>query len=110
MTITDMRVIEFDEKALIAVIAGSSRRAEGIGLPALRPSRIGFSPDDHRIRVEYQTRPVISVPAERFGALLVAYCVRARIPIPRGANKELRIEANSVSLVFNTVFLDPGTW
>jgi hypothetical protein len=51
------------------------------------------------------------VAFDRLGALLVAYCVRARIPISRQADKDIRIEAGSVFLTFATHFADvPATW
>jgi len=63
------------------------------------------------IRVEYETHAAVSVAFDRLGALLVAYCVRARIPISRQADKDIRIEAGSVFLTFATHFADvPATW
>ena len=75
-----------------------------IGLPALRPIRIGFSPQANEIRVEYETHAAVSMASDRLGALLVAYCVRTRIPIFRQAYKDIRIEAGSVFLTFATHF------
>jgi hypothetical protein len=93
------------------VIAGSLQRAQTIGLPARRPIRIGFSPQAHEISVEYETHAAVSVASDRLGALLVAYCVRARIPISRRADKDIRIEAGSVFLTFATHFPDTlVTW
>jgi len=51
------------------------------------------------------------VAFDRLGALLVAYCVRARIPISRQAEKDIRIATSSVFLTFATHFADmPATW
>ncbi len=83
MAIIDRREIEFDEKALISVIAGSLQRAQAIGLPALRPTSIGFDPQANTMRVEYGTQPTVSLSSAHLGAFLVSYCVRARIPVPR---------------------------
>jgi hypothetical protein len=113
MTIVDRREIEFDAQALTRVIAGSLQRAHAVGLPALRPISIGFEPQQHQIRVAYEAHahPEVVVAAERLGALLVSYCVRIRIPIPRLADKDLRIEAGSVVLAFSTHLADPPvTW
>ena len=111
ISIIDRREIEFDGKALISPIAGSLQRARTIGLPALRPMRIGFSPQTREIRVEYDTHAAVWVASDRLGALLVAYCVRARIPISRQAEKDIRIATSSVFLTFATHFADmPATW
>jgi hypothetical protein len=111
MSIIDRREIEFDGHALISLIAGSLQRAQIIGLPALRPIRIGFSPQAHEIRVEYETHAAVSLASDRLGALLVAYCVRSRIPISRRADKDIRIEAGSVFLTFATHLSDvPAIW
>jgi hypothetical protein len=43
--------------------------------------------------------------------LLVSYCVRSRIPIPRLADKVVRVRGNSVVLSFNTQLADaPAKW
>jgi hypothetical protein len=111
MSIIDRREIEFDGRALISLIAGSLQRAQFIGLPALRPIHISFSPQVHEIRVEYETHAAVSVASDRLGALLVAYCVRAHIPISRRADKDIRIEAGSVFLTFAIHFPDvPALW
>jgi hypothetical protein len=41
--------------------------------------------------------------------MLVSYCIRARIPIARLADKDVRIEAGSVVLAFSTRLADPTT-
>jgi hypothetical protein len=96
MGIIDRR--EIDARALIGVVAGSLQRAQAIGLPALRPTGVRFDPRERHIDFVYEMHPVVSVPAERIGALLVSYCVRTRLPMARGADKDLRIEAAAVVL------------
>jgi hypothetical protein len=111
MGIIDRREIEFVARALIGVIAGSLQRAQAIGLPALRPSSVRFDPKERHVDFAYETHPVVSVPAERLGAPLVSYCVRTRLPMARGADKDLRIEAAAVVLAFSTHYTDPpATW
>jgi hypothetical protein len=41
--------------------------------------------------------------------VLVSYCIRARIPMPRSADKGIRIEADAVILTFRTVFAKAPT-
>jgi hypothetical protein len=54
----------------------------------------------------YRYHAAVSVASDRLGALLVTHCVRARIPISRQADKDIRIEAASVLLTFATHFAD----
>jgi hypothetical protein len=111
MGIIDRREIEFDARALIGVVVGSLQRAQAVGLPVLRPTGVRFDPQERHIDFVYETHPVVSVLAERLGALLVSYCVRARLPMARGADKDLRVEAAAVVLAFSTHYTDPpATW
>ena len=111
MPIIDQREIAFDAPALIRLIAGSLQRAQTLGLPAARPISIDFNPQEHQIRVAYETHAAVSVTSERLGALLVSYCIRARIPVARLADKDIRIEASAVILIFTTRLADPpATW
>jgi hypothetical protein len=51
------------------------------------------------------------VTSERLGALLMSYCIRARIPVARLADKDIRIEASAVILIFTTRLAEPpATW
>ena len=79
MGIIDRR--EIDARALIGVVAGSLQRAQAIGLPALRPTSVRFDPKERHVDFVYETHPAVAVPAEHLGALLVSYCVRARLPM-----------------------------
>jgi hypothetical protein len=84
---------------------------QAIGLPALRPTGVRFDPKERPIDFVYETHAAVSVSAEHLGALLVSYCVRARLPMARGADKDLRIEAAAVVLAFSTHYADPpATW
>jgi hypothetical protein len=42
--------------------------------------------------------------------MLVSYCIRARIPDARLADKDIRIEAGSVVLAFGTLADPTTTW
>ena len=103
MGIIDRREIEFDEQSLIGVIAAFWDRAETIGVPAIRPSKIGFTPEANHIRIEYEARPEVRLSVDHLASLLVSYCVRAGIPIPRQSAKELRVGSSSVVLAFTTL-------
>jgi hypothetical protein len=68
--------------------------------PALRPSGVRFHPQQGEVEVLYAPNQSTRLTAERLGALLIAYCIRTRIPIPRQADKGVRIEAGAVILTF----------
>jgi hypothetical protein len=105
----DRREIEFDTDALVLAISVSLRAAQGFGLPAMRPTGIRCYPRDGQVDVLYgspEAPQAIRLEAEALGALLVSYCIRARIPMPRHADKGVRIEANAVVLAFRTAYTE----
>ncbi|HEX4171952.1 MAG TPA: hypothetical protein VHY82_05685 [Acetobacteraceae bacterium] len=89
---------------MISIIVRSVRWASSFGLPASRPSSVEFNPVDSGIILTYDGQASDIITAERLGALLVSYCIRARIPLPKLADKSVRIGANSVVVVFTTYY------
>jgi hypothetical protein len=99
--LTDKRRIEFDADALVAAIASSPRAAESLGLPRSAPYGASFRPVEHEVEFLYGTEQApraFRLKAEAVGAFLVSYCIRARMPVPRNADKAVRIEANAAIL------------
>jgi hypothetical protein len=97
---------------LVLAIAGSPRAAQGFGLPALPPAGVRCYPHEGQVDVLYgtvQAPRAVRLPAEALGALLVAFCIRSRIPMPRHADKGIRIEADGVILAFRTQYADTPT-
>jgi hypothetical protein len=107
LALVDRREIEFETDALLQAIAASARAAETFGLPGSAPNAVRFDPKECVVDFLYgsaQKPRTVRLKAEVIGALLVSYCIRARIPIPRNANKGVRIGANSVTLAFRSYF------
>jgi hypothetical protein len=105
MKIMDRRAIEFDASSIAKAIAASPKAAQSFGLPGLRPTGVRFYPEEARIDVLYGPNDApraVSFPAVALGALLISYCIRARIPIPRNTLKGIRIDGRSVTLAFRT--------
>jgi hypothetical protein len=50
------------------------------------------------------------VDAEHLGALLVSYCVKVRIPLPRLPDKNIRVELFEVVLAFNRIYAKAPAW
>ena len=102
--IIERRELRFSPAALQAMIgwslgAGSSQR-----LPPSPPDGIRLVPGESRIDLAYGQGPgarLIPLPVEQLATLLIAYCIRALIPLPRVARKEVRIGARYVALVFH---------
>jgi hypothetical protein len=79
--------------------AASSHR-----LPPSPPDGVRLVPEDSRIDVIYGLGAAarsIPLTVEALATLLIAYCIRALIPLPRFARKEVRIGARYVALVFH---------
>jgi hypothetical protein len=107
MKIMDRREIEFDPPSVLKAIATSPKAARGFGLPNARPTAVWFHPNDGKVDVHYGVTSVaraISITAEALGVILISYCIRTRIPMPKNAAKGIRIESNSAILEFMVRF------
>jgi hypothetical protein len=103
VAITDRREIEFDLDAVRLAIEWSPRSARALGLPAQTPQGVRCDPADGLLELTYvdltSTR-VFALRADALGAILISYCHRAGMPIPRTADKAVRIEPEHVVVVF----------
>jgi len=101
--ITDRREIEFDLQSVRLVLEYSPRSAQAFGLPPLVPQSVRCNAADGTVEVTYgeltSTR-VFLRRAEALGAILIAYCNRAGMPMPRAADKAVRVEREHVVVVF----------
>jgi hypothetical protein len=102
--IIERRELRFSPPALRAMLGWSFGAGSSQGLPPSPPDEINLLPEHNRIDLIYGHAAVArSVPLklEALATLLIAYCIRALIPLPRIARKEVRIGARYVSLVFH---------
>ena len=102
--IIERRELRFSPNALQAMIGWSLGAASSQGLPPSSPDEIKLHPDESRIDLIYgraEGKRSIPLKLEGLATLLIAYCIRAHIPLPRVARKEVRIGARYVSLVFH---------
>jgi hypothetical protein len=109
VAITDRREIEFDMQAVRMAIEWSPRAAQAFGLPPLKPSSARSKPVDGAIEVtdgELTSTRVFMLRAEAIGAILISYCNRAGMPMPRAADKGVRIEREQVVVVFTLRLLE----
>jgi len=102
MAIAERREFAFDMQAVRSVLEWSPRAAQAFGLPPLTPAVVRGNPTENAVEVAYgepASQRVFMLRVEALGAILVSYCNRAKIPMPRLAEKRLRIERDQVTVV-----------
>lgn len=101
MTLLERRQIRFSAPAICDAIAASPGAACALGLPARRPDGVAFRPQETTLDVQFGTGPehrTAAIGLPPLAALLLAFCVRARLPLPRRAAKSARITHDAVLL------------
>jgi hypothetical protein len=109
-----MRLLDEERRRVLEVrcrAGGSLERAQVIGLPPLKPSGVDFSPHNREIIFLYgEGHPAVMLTAEHLGALLVSYCVKAHIPLPRLPDKVIRVEPSTMVLAFDRLYAKAPSW
>ena len=101
--IIERREVEFETEALLTVLASSPRAAAAFGLARGLPQAVLFEPAAQSVRFVFPGgghAHSVALDSARLGALLVGFCLRMRMPLPRKAEKSLRVEAGMVVLAF----------
>lgn len=91
--ISDRREIEFNSTALMAVIISNADEN------SRRPTNIEFHGDG--IEIFRGSGRTLSLTSEQIGGLLIQYCIKMKIAIPREAQKSVRVTSKSVILMFS---------
>ena len=104
--ITERREIGFEAETLMTVLAGSPKAAAAFGLAGGQPKAVLFDTKAKAVRFVFSGSGdhthSVSLDATRLAALLVGFCMRMRIPLPRKAEKTIRVEPGVVVLAFRT--------
>ncbi len=109
MLVVDRREIEFDAEALNYYLSVLHDEAEALGLPASRGYKIHFDAKNGNVAfvcMQSNSEKTITISAEHLGEVLISYCLRTRIPLPRVADKVIRVEPNRIVLTFKTWFTE----
>lgn len=105
MNIIERREIEFTAEGVVDAITSAIDAAQSIGIPGLPPSGVRFEPEQGVVRLVYgsgRASRMLALPGESLAALLISFCVRSGVPMPRFSDKSVRIEPHAVVIAFCT--------
>jgi hypothetical protein len=99
MSITDHRCIAFTPLALRFAIGAAGPAAQRLDLPGLPPEEVVIRPAEDRVLLRYGDAPRdVALGSQQLALLLIAYCVRARLPLARRAEKRIVLEPGAAVL------------
>jgi hypothetical protein len=103
MTIIDQRQVAFDSIALRQIVDFSPHTARNIGFPNNKPTNIVLNPSAHSATFEF-VGTAVTLQRDKLGALLISYCIRSGIKVPRNGQRIVHIGPTTVTLVFRQEF------
>ena len=98
MPLSEKRELSFGPLAICTAFGSAAALARSMGLPPGAPIAIHFTADGSGIVLSWGEGTEVSLPSDKLAAFLVAFCIRTRIPMPRGAEKTLRLEGGMAVL------------
>ena len=104
MPIVDERRITFDISAIKEMLMLSQFAVMSVGLPSTNPSDIVLKPLEMTATFKFDGSEV-TLGFEKLGALLISYCIRAGIRIPRKGKRRFVLEPGTVTLTFTEEYL-----
>lgn len=103
MAISECRLIQFDSSSILRALTVVRRVTDALGLRACKIDRIKFQPDQKTVSViDSHGTAVAELASESLAAVLVAYCSRIKVPLPRAGRKTVEITPNGVVLRVTT--------
>ena len=103
MPIMDQRRIAFDVGALKDILDYLPQAAKNVGLPGNAPTAIVVDASAKAVRFVFEDH-IVCLGAEKLAALLIAYCIRAGIRIPRQPQRSVSFNQETITLVFLTEY------
>jgi hypothetical protein len=98
MPIVDQRRIAFDVGALRDILDYLPQAARNVGLPGNDPTAIVIDGSTKAFRFAFGDH-VVTLGTEKLAALLIAYCIRAGISIPRQMQRSVNFSQETIMLV-----------
>jgi hypothetical protein len=112
--VLDSRHLLFDSDALRLAMRDDNRVARLLALPSSPDDKIFVLPDEQCIEVmhipsdqkaasgPHLAQPIIHrLSAQQVAALLIAYCIKTGIPVPRNCKKSIVMHQDQISLNFS---------
>lgn len=107
MAVIDSRQLIFDLEAIRASLSCDSYVARQLQLAPSDQDVVYLLPDDQSIEItqndpsEEGAQAIIHrLTAMQVAALLIAYCIRSGIPVPRNCRKTINIRTEDIALLF----------
>jgi hypothetical protein len=98
MSLVETRELRFGQLALRFALAHAGGAAEQVGLPKGVPEAVRFVAEAQAVTARFGGAEERQLDSAALGLVLVAYCLRARIPLPRRATKSVRVLPDAVVL------------
>jgi hypothetical protein len=104
--LVDTRVIEFGRKTIMAALETVGVKL--LNLPADKAiSLLELDPTTNAFKAIYVDGAVHTVDESRLAAVMIAYCIAARLPISRWASKAVKMTEHGITLKFTTTLATP---
>ena len=104
--VIDTRVLKFARRSIFAAFGGVGGRL--LSLPAHQPiAQVVLDPAGKTLRAIYADGAVRMLDQSRIAAALIAYCIAARLPIARAADKSVDVTDSGITLRFVTTMKTP---
>lgn len=101
MMVSERRFIRFSAASICDAIGASPGAACALGLPPHRPDGVAFLPKEDTVVIHFgigADMRALPVGLVSLAVLLLAFCFRARVPLPRKAGKTARMGSDAVFL------------
>jgi hypothetical protein len=95
--IKELRTLMFDASEVLRAVRIAPLVANALGLQGTYILGVEFKPDEESV-VFVQDGGTRTISSEALVALLVAYCSKVRIPMPRNGTKAIRVTQDGVTL------------
>lgn len=104
MPIIDQRRIAFDVDARRDILDYLPQAAKTVGLPGDTPTAVAIDASAKSVTFAYGDH-LVTLGPEKLAALLITYCIRAGIRIPRQMQRSASFNQETMMLAFLTEYL-----